>query len=97
MFITTEQTPNPNTLKFGVGKEVRGDATPLFFKKDTSGNPKAKAPVVEALFKIDDIMFENSPSSSIVSRFPVFVIMMKRKMLLKQIKNSCITYKKEGH
>ena len=55
MFITTEQTPNPNTLKFGVGKEVRGDATPLFFKKDTAGNPKAKAPVVEALFKIDDI------------------------------------------
>lgn len=55
MFITTEQTPNPNTLKFGVGKEVRGDATPLFFKKDTANNPKAKAPIVEALFKIDDI------------------------------------------
>ena len=49
MFITTEQTPNPNTLKFGVGKEVRGDATPLFFKKDTANNPKAKAPIVEAL------------------------------------------------
>ena len=55
MFITTEQTPNPNTLKFGVGKEVRGDQTPLFFKKDTAGNPKAKAPIVEALFKIEDI------------------------------------------
>ena len=55
MFITTEQTPNPNTLKFGVGKEVRGDQTPLFFKKDTAGNPKANAPIVEALFKIDDI------------------------------------------
>ena len=55
MFITTEQTPNPNTLKFGVGKEVRGDQTPLFFKKDTAGNPKAKAPIVEALFQIDDI------------------------------------------
>ena len=55
MFITTEQTPNPNTLKFGVGKEVRGDQTPLFFKKNTAGNPKAKAPIVEALFKIEDI------------------------------------------
>ena len=55
MFIQTEQTPNPNTLKFSVGIEVRGDQTPLFFKKDTTNNPKAKAPVVDALFQIDDV------------------------------------------
>ena len=55
MFIQTEQTPNPNTLKFSVGIEVRGNQTPLFFKKNTDNNPKAKAHVVDALFNIDDV------------------------------------------
>ena len=55
MFIHTEETPNPNTLKFSVNKEVRGSSAPLFYKKESSENPSNKSAVVESLFAIDGI------------------------------------------
>jgi Fe-S cluster biogenesis protein NfuA len=53
--ITTENTPNPNALKFMVSREVRGNKAPLFYKKDPVNNPEADAPVAYALFKIDGV------------------------------------------
>ena len=55
MIIQTEPTPNPNALKFLPNVEVRGNKSPLFYKKDPQGNPEADAPVAYALFKIDEI------------------------------------------
>ena len=55
MFVTTEETPNPNTLKFSVNKEVRGSSAPLFYKKESDENPSNKSAVVESLFAIDGI------------------------------------------
>ena len=42
MFIETEDTPNPNSIKFFPGQEVIGKNNPLFFAKETSGSPLAK-------------------------------------------------------
>ena len=36
MSVVIEQTPNPNALKFVVSREVRGNKSPLFYKKDIS-------------------------------------------------------------
>ena len=55
MIIQTEPTPNPNALKFLPNVEVRGNKTPLFYKKDPQNNPEADAPVAYALFKIDGV------------------------------------------
>lgn len=55
MIIQTEQTPNPNALKFLPGREVRGSKSPLFYKKDPKGNPKEESPLAYDLFKIDGI------------------------------------------
>jgi|TARA_Y100000287_G_scaffold50485_1_gene39425 Fe-S cluster biogenesis protein NfuA len=55
MIIQTEPTPNPNALKFLPNVEVRGNKSPLFYKKDPKGNPDADAPVAYALFKINGI------------------------------------------
>ncbi len=51
MFIQTENTPNPNTLKFLPGRDVLGDKTAFF--TDTE-NAKA-SPLASALFVLKDI------------------------------------------
>jgi len=53
--IQTEPTPNPNALKFLPNREVRGNKTPLFYKKDPQGNPKEDSPLANDLFKIQGI------------------------------------------
>ncbi|HEY0836087.1 MAG TPA: NifU family protein [Azospirillum sp.] len=51
MFIQTEQTPNPATLKFLPGREVLGRGTADF----TSREGAARSPLAERLFEIDGI------------------------------------------
>ena len=43
MSVVIEQTPNPNALKFVVSREVRGNKSPLFYKKDPKTNPTIEA------------------------------------------------------
>ena len=53
MFIQTEDTPNPATLKFLPGRDVAGpDATPIEF---TRGAYVSNAPLAEMLFMIPDV------------------------------------------
>ncbi len=51
MFIQTEATPNPNTMKFLPGQPVLGDKTAFFTDSD---NAKA-SPLASALFVLSDI------------------------------------------
>jgi len=51
MFIQTEQTPNPNTLKFLPGQEVMKTGTVTF----TNAEEAAKSPLAEALFAIVNV------------------------------------------
>lgn len=51
MFIQTEPTPNPNTLKFLPGKDVLGDKTAFFTSKENA----AESPLAQALFELPDI------------------------------------------
>ena len=51
MFIQTEQTPNPATLKFLPGREVLGHGTADF----TSREAAARSPLAERLFEIDGV------------------------------------------
>lgn len=51
MFIQTEQTPNPATLKFLPGREVLGRGTADF----TSREEAARSPLAERLFEIEGI------------------------------------------
>jgi Fe-S cluster biogenesis protein NfuA len=51
MFIQTEQTPNPATLKFLPGREVLGAATADFRDADTA----AASPLAERLFRIEGV------------------------------------------
>ncbi|RMF12043.1 MAG: NifU family protein [Alphaproteobacteria bacterium] len=51
MFIQTEQTPNPATLKFLPGKEVLGDSTANF----SSAEAAAVSPLAAKLFEIDGV------------------------------------------
>ncbi|MGB2270494.1 MAG: NifU N-terminal domain-containing protein, partial [Candidatus Micropelagos thuwalensis] len=52
MFIQTEETPNPATLKFLPGRDVMGAAPPADFPNAES----AKAsPLAESLFKIPQV------------------------------------------
>lgn len=51
MFIQTEATPNPNTMKFLPGQDVLGDKTAFF---TDSENAKA-SPLASALFVLADI------------------------------------------
>ena len=53
--IQTEPTPNPNALKFLPNREVRGSKAPLFYKKDTQGNPNEDSPLAYDLFKLNGI------------------------------------------
>ena len=51
MFIQTEATPNPNTLKFLPGQDVLGDKTAFFTSKENA----AESPLALALFELPDI------------------------------------------
>ena len=51
MFIQTENTPNPNTMKFLPGQDVLGDRTAFFTDAE---NAKA-SPLASALFVLKDI------------------------------------------
>ena len=51
MFIQTEQTPNPQTLKFLPGKVVMDDGTAFFQNIDEGSN----SPFAKRLFKIDGV------------------------------------------
>ncbi len=51
MFIQTEQTPNPATLKFLPGREVLGAATADFRDADAA----SASPLAERLFRIDGV------------------------------------------
>ena len=51
MFIQTEDTPNPNTMKFLPGDRVLGDQTAFFTDKENA----ARSPLAAALFELSDI------------------------------------------
>jgi Fe-S cluster biogenesis protein NfuA len=51
MFIQTEDTPNPNTMKFLPGDLVLGDKTAFFTDKENA----ARSPLAAALFELADI------------------------------------------
>ncbi len=51
MFIQTETTPNPATLKFLPGKEVLGDSTAFFTNKDEA----KRSPLAAAIFEIPEV------------------------------------------
>ncbi|MDX1581499.1 MAG: NifU family protein [Alphaproteobacteria bacterium] len=51
MFIQTEQTPNPATLKFLPGREVLGDATAHFASVDQAD----RSPLAKSLFEADGV------------------------------------------
>ncbi len=51
MFIQTEQTPNPATLKFLPGREVMGAGTANF----TDPGDAARSPLAERLFQIEGV------------------------------------------
>ncbi|MDD3021169.1 MAG: NifU family protein [Alphaproteobacteria bacterium] len=53
MFIQTENTPNPNTLKFLPGKPVTGGQGIEFSSRKEAKNI---SPLVERLFDIDDVL-----------------------------------------
>ncbi len=52
MFIQTEQTPNPATLKFIPGKPVLDEGTVDFRSADEAAG---KSPLAERLFRVDDV------------------------------------------
>ncbi len=52
MFIQTEQTPNPATLKFIPGKQVMADGTKDFSSSDAA---EGQSPLAERLFEIDGV------------------------------------------
>lgn len=52
MFIQTEQTPNPATLKFVPGQTVLAEGTVDFRSADDAAG---KSPLAERLFRIDDV------------------------------------------
>ena len=51
MFIETEQTPNPATLKFLPGRDVLGDSTAYFSTVDAAAN----SPLALRLFEVDGV------------------------------------------
>src|SRR6201996_5474478 len=52
MFIQTESTPNPNTLKFLPGRDVMGDGAVADFPSAEQGE---RSPLAKALFAIPDV------------------------------------------
>jgi len=53
MFIQTEDTPNPATLKFLPGRDVTGEGNPP--REYSRGDDTARAPLAEMLFMIPDV------------------------------------------
>src|SRR6266849_166735 len=51
MFIETEQTPNPATLKFLPGRNVMGQATADF----TSAEAAERSPLAQRLFQVEGV------------------------------------------
>lgn len=51
MFIQTEATPNPATLKFLPGRDVMGDGTANF----TDAEQAARSPLAERLFRVEGV------------------------------------------
>ncbi len=51
MFIETEGTPNPATLKFLPGRDVMGDGTADFAGPDLAG----RSPLATALFELPGV------------------------------------------
>jgi Fe-S cluster biogenesis protein NfuA len=51
MFIQTEQTPNPATLKFLPGQTVMGDGTANFPTAETAG----RSPLAQRLFQVEGV------------------------------------------
>ncbi|WP_448205276.1 NifU family protein [Azospirillum sp. sgz302134] len=51
MFIQTEQTPNPATLKFLPGRDVLGSGAADFSSREEAGN----SPLAQRLFEIDGV------------------------------------------
>ncbi len=51
MFIQTEETPNPNTMKFLPGKPVGGDQTAFFVNAEEA----ERSPLAAALFTIEHV------------------------------------------
>src|SRR3569623_748185 len=67
MFIQTESTPNPNTLKFLPGREVLGEGRVADFPSaDTAG----RSPLAKALFAIPEVsrVFFGSDFISVTKR-----------------------------
>ena len=54
MFIQTEETPNPATLKFIPGKDVTGEVGKTFYFKDLE--EASSSPLAQALFDIDGVI-----------------------------------------
>ena len=52
MFIQTESTPNPNTLKFLPGKEVMGEGKTAFF---TNSEDAKASPLASALLLVENV------------------------------------------
>ena len=53
MFIQTEDTPNPATLKFLPGRDVTGEGSPP--REYSRGDDVSRAPLAEMLFMIPDV------------------------------------------
>ena len=52
MFIQTEETPNPATLKFLPGRDVMGTGTAEFRSEEEAAG---KSPLAERLFDVDGV------------------------------------------
>jgi Fe-S cluster biogenesis protein NfuA len=67
MFIQTESTPNPNTLKFLPGRDVMGEGAVADFPSPESGG---RSPLARALFAIPDVarVFFGSDFISVTKR-----------------------------
>ena len=66
MFIQTEPTPNPDTIKFLPGREVAGDAGPFDYAREESDSA---APMAQTLFHQVEAIARVF-SGEILSRFP---------------------------
>ena len=54
MFIQTEETPNPATLKFIPGKDVTGEIGKTYYFKNIE--EAASSPLAQALFDIEGVI-----------------------------------------
>jgi Fe-S cluster biogenesis protein NfuA len=80
MFIQTEATPNPNTLKFIPGEVVMQNGTASFLSADEA---KGKSALAEVLFKIGDVsqVFFGSDFITVTKAEPAKWDMLKANIL----------------